>query len=304
MVKQPNNPRPIYKAGKRGGINRRAENERIELLYFDFELKRPGADMALIDGMWPYIEPVYNTIIHGLWYPVTNRLWLQFLKHYMTHDIKNTRGLKMLGEESNYELYIQIVVEYIRRLFKGISKEELKHIMIITIFEMARTYQHRGTPNFLLYFSMYYTHRLQSYIKPLIKDSSYDSAMFGKREPLSYEMLLEDEDYSVPESYGAWYDALYKDTSTDEVDMAWVMGYTTEIQVFENLTRYERQLLKWRYADYIGEVAIGKRLGLQIRVVRIHITRIRNKLWAELTAQRFIEEGTISWRRSRQKRRK
>jgi len=292
MARRSSNPYGIYKSGKRGGTQRRAENESIETLYFNYKLKRPGADTALITGMWPYIEPIYKTIIHGTWYSIWNRLWVQFLQHYMTHSVQNTRSLELEGKDSNYELYIKTAIEYVRRLFKGIPKEELKHIMIITVYEMATTYRHQGKPNFLLYFSMYYTHRLQSYIKPLIKDYTYYGTMMGKREPFSYEALLDNEDFSLSDSYTSWYDLLYKEeNNTDSIDINWVMGYTIELDIFENLSRHDRQLLKWRYADNIGDAVLCERLGVSSRTVRRYLEKLRNKLQAELAAKHLLAVG-------------
>ena len=292
MARKYNNPYGIYKPGKRGGIRRRAENESIELLYFDYKLKRPGSDTALLKGMWPYIEPIFNTVIHGSWYSIKDKLWVQFLQHYMTHSIQHTRALELGNMENKYEFYIRITIEYVRKLFKGIPKEELKQIMLITIFEMANTYRHQGKPNFLLYFSMYYTHRLSMYIKPLINDYLYYGTMIGKREPLNHQALLADEDYSPHESYNAWYYTLYNgDAYSDKIDTNWVIGFTTKIEAFETLSRYDRQLLKWRYIDNIGEESIAERLCISVRTVRRYIAKLRNRLQTELAVKHLLIGG-------------
>jgi hypothetical protein len=277
---------PLYGAGKRGGTGRRAENERIEVLFFNYKLGKQGADTALMEGMWPYIEPIYRTIIHGTWYEVENRIWVQFIEHYLGHKINHTRNQKLLGEDSNYESYIDKGIKYVQRLLKGVSKDELRHIMRIAIFELARTYRHRGTPNFLLYFSMYYTHRLQSYIKPLINDYMYYGTMMGKREPLRHELLLEEPDYRVSESYMEWYNLLYTGNTIDEIDRNWVIGYTGEL--FENLSRHDRLLLKWRYVDDISVMAIGERLGLSRTNVWRRMNKILDKLRGNLAAKHLL----------------
>jgi hypothetical protein len=156
----------------------------VEALYFGYRLGKPGSSQALIDGVWQYIEPVYETMVNGALGRTGDYIWARFIGHYSNKSVIKAGNLKLLGKANNYAQRVENAADYIHRLFKGVSKQDIKQAMLTTVIDMARTYRHKGTPNFLFYLSMYYTRRLQSCLEPLIHDYTHYGAAAGQRDRL------------------------------------------------------------------------------------------------------------------------
>lgn len=178
----------------------------------------------------------FMSVMHPVRFRMKDRTQRNFLKLFCADESARKNSHLYAINEVIYRKLME-TLSNVREMFRHYHEDELMSEMVILLLEMART--HNGEAPFHIYVSQYFPRKLYKRMRAMVQ---------GDVKPR--EVYYDDEDIRV-----AHYDDEYDDekpkyyiepTTPTDFDENWVNGYGCG-EVFEDLTIYERRLMKWYY---------------------------------------------------------
>lgn len=210
------------------------------------------ASLKLMNGFASYMNKYKNLIRYGN-ADIADKEIRGFISLFMPKEKGAQLHQFRRNKNAVYDMYKTISI--VQDLFKHYSDDEIEHELYTALFELASRYKSHGN-YFHTYVQRAYRYQLHRQLKGLL-----DSQLVASSLSLPYndEMYqYEDGDFSrdvIEETH------LLINEPLDDINDNWVNGLTAS-DVFYDLTKTQRRILKLYYVDDLTDEEIADQLGV------------------------------------------